>query len=389
MKIAQSLSTNPSLDAAAEEVGAELAAALGGEAPHLVVAFATLPHAGSFARLHQVLAPVVRGGVLFGCSASGAIGGRREVERGAALSVWAARLPGAIVAPLRWECREEGGGFVYDGWDSLEGVAAPAAFLLLVDPFSNVPEMLFDGLAERFGPVPICGGISRGGTMPGTNALFLGAETYRHGTVGVAISGQVDVRPVVSQGCRPLGRHYVVTEAKENVLYKIAGQPALARFQEVFQALSPEDRDLARRALHVGRVVDEYRDTFGRGDFLIRNCIGIDPDRGAILVNDRFRRGQTVQFHVRDAASATEDLGLLLDQEAPPGLAGALLFTCSGRGTHLFGKPDHDASMVQDRLGPVPLAGFFANGEIGPVAGRTCLHGFTASLALFAPATRD
>lgn len=385
MKIAEAVSTDPDLAAAVAEVAPRLAEGLAGDAPDLVVAFATTPHARSFPRLPELLAPVLRGGLLLGCSAGGAIGGRREIERGPALSVWAARLPGATVAPLRFECREAEGGFVYDGWDAVDGVADPAAFLLLVDPFTNVPELLLEGIADRSGRVPVCGGIASSGMMPGTNALFLGPETFRHGAVGVAVAGPVAVRPVVSQGCRPIGRRYVVTEAKENVLYKLAGRPALGRFQEVFEALSSEDRDLARRALHVGRVADERQETFGRGDFLIRNCVGIDPDTGAILVNDRVRRGQTVQFHVRDAASATEDLRHLLARAAPPDLAGALLFSCNGRGTHLFGRPDHDASMIQDEVGPVPLAGFFASGEIGPIAGRNCLHGFTASIALFAP----
>ena len=200
----------------------------------------------------------------------------------------------------------------------------------------------------------------------------------------MVVGGGVRVRPVVSQGCRPVGRPLVITKAQENLIVELGGVPALQRLREMYGDLDEVDRELVRSSLHVGRVASEYRDTFRRGDFLVRNVMGADPDTGVIAVGDLVRTGQTVQFHVRDAASADEDLReLLCGTPRPVSPAGALMFTCNGRGSRLFAEPSHDARTLQDCLGPLPTAGFFAQVEIGPIGSRTFLHGFTASIALF------
>jgi small ligand-binding sensory domain FIST len=179
----------------------------------------------------------------------------------------------------------------------------------------------------------------------------------------------------------------VITRSEENVIVELGGRPALERLREVYAELTEADRDLVRSSLHLGRVASEYQDRFQRGDFLVRNVVGADPESGVIAVGDLVRTGQTVQFHVRDADSAHEDLLHLLTRESVgPGPVGALVFTCNGRGTRLFPTPHPDARCVQEGLGPVPAAGFFAQGEIGPIGNRTFLHGFTASIALVEPA---
>ena len=211
-------------------------------------------------------------------------------------------------------------------------------------------------------------------------ACVLNEQILDNGAVGVFVDRGVEVRTLVSQGCRPIGKPYVVTRAERNFVEELGGQPALERLQEIAAAASEEDRELLRGGLHVGLVVDEHKAEFERGDFLVRNLLGADRESGALAVGDRVNVGQTVQFHVRDAAAADEDLRELLggvDADA------ALLFTCNGRGRHLFGTPDHDAGLVEQMLGPIPVAGCFCAGEIGPVGGRNFLHGFTASLALF------
>jgi small ligand-binding sensory domain FIST len=201
--------------------------------------------------------------------------------------------------------------------------------------------------------------------------------------VAVLVSGEVRIRSIVSQGCRPIGRHYVVTKAEQNIILELAGQPPLAQLQELFPTLPPRDRELLNRGLHVGRVINEYQDRFSRGDFLVRNVIGADPNTGAIAIGDYVRPGQTVQFHLRDAQSADEDLRELLAAAGQISSAGGLLFTCNGRGTRLFDAPDHDAALIHSALDDLPLAGFFAQGELGPIGGRNFIHGFTASLVLF------
>ncbi len=190
----------------------------------------------------------------------------------------------------------------------------------------------------------------------------------------------VTVETVVSQGCRPIGQPFTVTGADGNVVLGLGGQPALARLQELASEATEEDRELLRRGLQVGLVVNEHQVEFSRGDFLVRNVLGADPDAGSITVGDRVTVGQTLQFQVRDRAAADEDLRALLEQRDA---AGALLFTCNGRGQHLFGAPDHDSGTVAELLGPVATAGAFCAGELGPIGGRNFLHGFTASLALF------
>jgi small ligand-binding sensory domain FIST len=190
---------------------------------------------------------------------------------------------------------------------------------------------------------------------------------------------------VVSQGCRPIGDPFVVTKAEHNVIHELGGSPALERLQAVIESLGSEERRMAHRALHLGVVIDEHRDRFDRGDFLVRNLIGADRESGSVAIGDRIEEGQTVQFHLRDARTASEDLNLLLtaDQVKHGKPLGALLFSCCGRGRGLFGRPHHDITMVRERAGEIPIAGFFAQGEIGPVGGSNFLHGYTASLALF------
>jgi len=197
--------------------------------------------------------------------------------------------------------------------------------------------------------------------------------------VGVFLEG-VDVETVVSQGCRPIGDAFVVTRAERNFVEELGGKPAMARLQELAANATDDERELLQRGLHMGLVVDEHKAEFVRGDFLVRNVLGADQESGAVAVGDRVSVGQTVQFHVRDAAAADEDLREML---AGVDARAALVFTCNGRGRHLFGVPDHDAGLVDQLLGPIPAAGAFCAGEIGPVGGRNFLHGFTASLALF------
>jgi small ligand-binding sensory domain FIST len=229
------------------------------------------------------------------------------------------------------------------------------------------------------------GGMASGGMGPGETRLFIDDRVVDEGAVGARLPG-VRIRPLVSQGCGPVGDVYTVTRAEGNVIHELGGRPPLLRFQELADGLSPEDRTLLGRGLYVGRAIDEYKVEPGRGDFLIRQVMGVDQRSGALAVGDRIEVGETIQFHVRDAATADEDLRALLELEAVEPADGALLFTCNGRGSRLFPVFDHDASLVSGKLGGLPLAGFNCAGEIGPVGGKNFLHGFTASVALFVDA---
>ncbi len=245
---------------------------------------------------------------------------------------------------------------------------------------------MIDRFADELQGVPLIGGMASGGTGPGTNRLFLNAESISYGAVGAVVRGGPRIRSVVSQGCRPIGTHYLVTKAEENMVYELGGTPPVERLRELLPTLPERDQRLLRSGLHLGIVMNEYQDTFARGDFLISNIIGTRPDDGAIAIGNLVRVGQTVQFHVRDADAADEDLVQLLERDRDANTnrpQAALLFSCNGRGTRLFPEPNHDAGTIQEMVGPIPLAGFFAQGELGPVGRKNYIHGFTASVALF------
>jgi small ligand-binding sensory domain FIST len=179
----------------------------------------------------------------------------------------------------------------------------------------------------------------------------------------------------------------VVTRCEANVIHELGGTPPLVRLQEIMQTLSEQEKLQVRPGLHLGRALSEYQDEFHHGDFLVRNVIGADPKTGAVAIGDYVRAGQTVQFHIRDEVTADDDLRALLatvgKKTGSPESRGALLFTCNGRGTRLFSSSNHDATCVTEVLGEIPTAGFFAQGEIGPVCNQNFLHGFTASVAVF------
>jgi small ligand-binding sensory domain FIST len=230
----------------------------------------------------------------------------------------------------------------------------------------------------------VIGGMASGSHVPDQNRLVLDGTAVTEGAVAVELDGPITIRTVVSQGCRPIGRTAIVTRVEQNVIRELGRRPALEVLREVFEGLSEEERERVQQGLFIGRVINEYQETFRRGDFLLRNVIGAD-EAGGIAITDVVRVGQTVQFHVRDADTADEDLTVMLDAQrtqATPA-AGGLLFSCNGRGSRLFAQPHHDVTVLHDVLGAVPVAGFFAMGEIGPVGDQNFVHGYTASIALF------
>ena len=367
--------TNPDLEALLDGIADRAMDALGpGGPPDLAALFVTPDfgpsHAGAGPRIGK------RTGArhLLGCSGVGVIGADAEREGGTSAALLLARLPGATIEPRRIAQS-----------DLEDGKPLPATLLLLADPYSIDAEALLDGVQRGRAGRPVLGGLASGAHGPGGHALWLDGETHREGAVGLDLSGAgFAVRPLVSQGCRPVGRRYTVTAAEGPRLRTLAGRPAAQALKETYEALSAEDQERFRTSLHLGIVAHESREEFHRGDFLIRNLLGMVQEDGSLVVGDHCSVGQTVQFQLRDAATAAEDLGELLDREAKSGApSGGLLFSCGGRGSHLFGEPDHDLRLVRARLGAFPMAGFFCNGEIGPIGPRSFLHGFTSSLALF------
>lgn len=359
-------------------------AALSGPAD-LTLVFFSIDHDAE--TISQVMAERRAESVRIGCSGESIVAGSREIEEGPALVVWSAQLPGVDLIPVHLEYSNEADNGDFSGWpDGLcEPWPAGSVLLLLGEPFSFPSDRFAAGFNEERPGVPIVGGMASGAQQRGAHRLILEDQVHESGAVGLRLSGNLRVRTLVSQGCRPVGQPYVITKADRNVIFELGGKSALLQLQQLFQGLPIEEREKMQQGLHVGRVINEYQDRFGRGDFLVRNVIGADQETGAIAVGDFVRAGQTVQFHVRDAQSADEDLRKLIEKASastgPPG--GALLFTCNGRGSRMFEVPDHDAKLVSQAIGNDAVAGFFAAGELGPVGGKNFLHGFSASLILF------
>jgi small ligand-binding sensory domain FIST len=372
--------------ALAEACGS-VAAQLGGVTPDLSFLFATRDHISDLESLARRAAAATGSRLLLGCTAESVAGGSLEIESGPALSLWSAVLPGAELQPFQLTFERTPDGPICNGFpDAFTGTAEPRAVFIVADPFSCAVDTLLDRLADELPGVPVIGGMASSASSPGENRLYYNGHELDEGCVGVVVRGGPRIQAVVSQGCRPIGLPFVVTKVDDNIVLELGGKPALSRLEQTYAGLSEEDRHLIRKGLHLGVVMDEHKPAFTRGDFLISNVLGADRESGAIAIGNFVRVGQTVQFHVRDAETADEDLRHLLEVQGgklPGRPSGTLLFSCNGRGTRLFPKPNHDVGVLQELCGPLPLAGFFAQGEFGPVGGRNYIHGFTASVALF------
>ena len=401
MQWVSALSTRPSLESALKEVIEQADRLLEGPAD-LGLIFISSAFASEYSRLMPLLKELLPIPALIGCGAGGVIGTNRggmteEVEGSPAVSLSLARLPGVNVRTFHVEAEQMPDlDSPPDTWVDLLGVPAEEEpqFIILADPFSSKINDLLQGLDYAYPGAPKVGGLAGGDGTRGV-ALFCNYQLYREGTVGVALSGNIVLETIVAQGCRPIGRPYRVTEGERNILLKLeeetddpgfggTGRSPLEALRELVQTLSEEDRELAQHSLFVGLVSDEFKFVLEPGDFLIRNLLGVDPKVGAIAIGDRVRLGQRIQFHLRDARTSAEDLEMLLEryqrsaEDRGTSSAGALIFSCLGRGEGLYGEPNFDSRLFGRYLNNIPLSGFFCNGEIGPVGGNTFLHGYTS-----------
>ena len=348
----------------------------------LCVLFAGAPHLGHGKWILSVVHDRLQPRHLVGCGAGGVVGGGREIEEGPAAVVWAASLPGAEIASHHFEVEQSHEGIRVDGLGSLG--KADDCLIVLADPYSFATGALLERLHELRPGMPVLGGLASASAV-GSASLFRDGQVLSGGAVGCTVSS-ASILPCVSQGAAPVGPEMTITSATGNVIEELASRPALERLREALAGLEPSEQEPAASGLMLGIVIDENKPEYRRGDFLVRPVTGADAQAGTIALGEQVRVGQTVRMQIRDAASADEDLRAALRGQvqalAPSRPAGALLFTCNGRGSHMFEVPDHDAAAVEDALG-APAGGFFCAGEIGPVGGRNFLHGFTATVAVF------
>ncbi len=385
-KFSAGMSTTADAGLAVGEVVGTVLEQLGGVRPDLVLLFVSGAHTARMADFVSVVEETLDPGVLLAVSAVGVLGGGEEAEQGTAVSLWAGQT--GPVEPVRLEALDERPDSDVIGLP--DEVVPGSTLLLLADPFS----FPVDGLIEQLPPdVAVVGGLASAASAPGGNRLWLGGSTrpnhalqtlsdgsFSDGAVGVLIPPGV-VNVTVSQGCRPVGSPWVVTAGEGNLIFELGGQLAVDRLQDVIAAMSAADRIAGSRGLHIGLVANDQQETYGPGDFLIRTVFGIEQESQAVAIGAAVEVGQLVQFQVRDPDSATADLERLLS-ELGGRPEGALVFTCNGRGTHLFAEPHHDAALVSEFVAG-GVAGMFCAGELGPIGNRNAVHGFSAAIVTF------
>ena len=396
MQWSSAVSDSPSFTEAISQASEQILANLDGQHPDLAVVFISSHHMPSYVVAPELLAEKLGAKVLIGCSAAGVIGGGQEVERRPGIAISAAILPGVGLSPFHLnqdELPSQDAG--PEEWQALLGIRAEdcPAIMLLPDPFTLRSDHLLAGLDFAYPSTVKIGGLASGGGQPGANALFINERSVRSGAVGVAFTGDLEVETIVAQGCRPIGEPLVVTESEINVISKLGEQTPLEVLRDLFEAAETREKRLIRRSLQIGIIMDRLAQNSSEGEFLIRNVLGADEEDGTLAVGELVQEGQVVQFFVRDAQAADEDLRMMLEEyienldegDIP---ASALLFSCIGRGQYLYGSPDHDTSVFTDIVADIPITGFFSNGEIGPLGDQTFLHGYSASFALFKQASK-
>ncbi len=397
MRFSSAISVRTDLEEACREAAARAAEQLGPGAVDLCVVFVHSSY-GDKERVPILLDEELAPGCLVGCSGAGIIGAGSEVEGRPAISVTLARLPGVDLNCLQLhdgDLPSEDAG--PSAWIELLGQspAATAGFIVLPEPFTFGVHDLLVGLDFAYPDAPVAGGIASGSQHPGGHALFTGRSTQHSGCVVLGVSGDVVMETRVAQGCKPFGKVGRITEARDNYLIAIDNQPALRFLQEQLRDLEGSDLELARHTpMFLGIAMDPFAsEAPAPGDFLIRNVMDCDTTSGSLTIGEMLSVGRAVQFHLRDRDTSSDDLRNVLvrgeSERTGAGAArGALLFSCLGRGVHLYGEEGHDSRVFGDVVGDVPLGGFFCNGEIGPVQGTTHIHGYTSSFAMFSDISR-
>ncbi|MDB6125928.1 MAG: hypothetical protein JWQ71_4921 [Pedosphaera sp.] len=327
--------------------------------------------------------------LLAGCSSNSLISENKEREEDAGLVLALYSLPGAELNAFHFTQEQLAEAESPNYWHGKTGIAPEQTngWLAFADPFNLDSEEWLKSWNQAYASLPVLGGLASGDAAMQQTQIYLNGEVYDEGGVAISVGGEVKLVGVISQGCTPIGETWTLTKVEQNLIHEIGNRSAYEVLAETFNGLSTEEQQTSRGNLFIGLVINEYLEEFHRGDFLVRNLIGADPQSGIVAVGALPRLGQTMQFQRRDAAAATEDMAAVLTR-AKKQLAGATIYggclcNCNGRGESLFNVPNHDAQMIQEYLGPVGLVGFFCNGEIGPVGEKNFLHGYTASLALF------
>jgi small ligand-binding sensory domain FIST len=384
VRFGDGLAVDADLVVAAESAMSAARGSLDGAAPTLAAVFVCGAEPQAATAALERASELSGAATVIGCTAPGVIAAGRGVESGAAIAVWCAALPEVWVRSFALEAIPADDGIAIVGLP--ERTASDDVVVLLADPWSFPADGFVAQSNTALPGLPVVGGMAAGIAGRGSTRLLIDGRVVDRGAVGLVLGGAVHTRPLVSQGCRPVGPAMTVTAADGNAILALAGVPALRKTHEVLESLPPDEQAMASDGLQLGIARDEYIEEHNQGDFLIRGIAGVDRETDALLIGDVVEVGSTVRFQVRDAAAADADLRESLQRFVATGAGpaeGALLFSCNGRGAHLFGTADHDPAVVRSQLVPTGVAGCFAAGEIGPVGGRNFMHAFTASMLIF------
>jgi len=385
------LSDKAILNEAFEDISSRIRADWPDAKPDLVLVFVSSYSLGETKDVGRRLQDSLQAGCLIGCTAGGVVGEAKEVERRPALSVTLAQMPGVQIHGFHMKNEELPEVYASPAkWEERLGIPLDAKphFILLPDPYSFDSDRLIRGLDQSYPESKKIGGLASGGGAGAENCLFLGDRSFSEGAVGIGLSGNCEIDTIVAQGCRPVGHPMFITRCQDNLLQELDGKTAGQTLKQLYTDLSPRDQELFRNSLFLGIVMKDSQKEYKQGDFLIRNILGLSQESDALAIGSLLHVNQVVQFHLRDAQTSTEDLHHMLVRNktealTTPKAGGALLFSCMGRGAHLFGEPGHDSKIFRSFLGDISLSGFFCNGEIGPVHGKTFLHGYTSSFGIF------
>lgn len=252
--------------------------------------------------------------------------------------------------------------------------AQPLVGIVHGDPRNPLTPEIVSELAEATGSF-LVGGLtsSRAGGFP-----QIADGVVEGGVSGALFAAGVGVATGLSQGCSPIGPAHEITEAEDNIVKSLDGKPAFAVLSaEIGEVLT---RQLERVAgyIHVALPI-EGSDI---ADYLVRNLIGIDREKGWLAIGELVTPGRRLMFVRRDRDAAERDLKRMLEsvaRRAGAHIKGGVYFACVGRGANLFGANSEELALVADALGPAPLVSFLANGEIC----RDRLYGYTGVLTLF------
>lgn len=374
MRGASVLSTRAHVTDAVEEAADRLLASLG-TFPDVLFVFASNRLRGNPRVIPPRASARLGAPLVCGCTGEGVLAEGREHERSPALAMLGLALPdGARAQPLRVEA----------GARTVSIGAKTTGVVLLSDPFSADLEGIVRRFDASFPGVSLVGGLASGARRPGEHSLFLEGWTFHDGAVGVALSGPVRIDGVVAQSCRPIGEPMIVTRADgPRILELDRGRPGDV-VRDLAASMSGDERRRMLSGLLCGVQMRDSQIEYGPGDFLIRDVLKVEQDGGAMVVAAELEGYPVVQLHLRDAATSTADLrrALARDHDAHGSALGVLMFSGLDRGVALHGEPGHDSTLVTERFGPVPVGGFFCDGEIGPVGGTTYLHTRTSAIGV-------